>query len=149
VVLGHEAVALTSLEGCEMNGKSEKPEDRRPVGPVTEFEEVLGAFDAAALDIELRKLAGGPSRESVELGEVAALLTAYREARVRADELRMVLVGAGLENDELPELCGTVDEHGRAVVMLGAVAMTTATRLVRLVGGQPLPPRDEGGRHAA
>lgn len=66
--------------------------------------------------------------------EPAALVAAYRRARLVATELRAILVAAGVDANELRSLCASVDEAGEPVVVLGQISADTAELLCRLLG---------------
>ena len=90
------------------------------------WDSVCGAFGT-----EVAALAGGLV---VGPGAVPVLLASYRQARQVVDRLRSVLDGVGLV---FPELGAGVDAGGRPVVHLGAVPLSTARRLARLLPGDP------------
>jgi hypothetical protein len=109
-------------------------------------------LDGSGLDAELAALADGPPWQPVTPDQVAGLLGSYRRAQILAAELRGALVAAGLEAGEVPGLCGSVDAHGRPVVVLGVVSAATARRLAVLVRGsrgRPGPPAGDRKGKAA
>jgi hypothetical protein len=82
--------------------------------------------------------------QSTSLGDVRALMDAYREARTTVRRLRESLGRLGL-GDEFPGLSASVGPDGRPVVTLGTVSMETATRLDSVLRSAPPPT----GRRAA
>jgi hypothetical protein len=76
-------------------------------------------LEGSGLDAELAALADDPPWQPVTADQVAGLLGSYRRAQILAAELRSALAAAGLDAGEVPGLCGSVDAHGRAVVVLG------------------------------
>jgi hypothetical protein len=132
-----------------VNGDAEEAEGQWPGRSWMEFDELFGPLDAARLDADLAKLAAGPPWQPVRPRDIAGLLAAYRQARLLADELRTALLGVGLSDEALPELCGSVDAQGRPVVVLGTLSAVATDRLIRALGGGQIPPAGEGNGMAA
>jgi hypothetical protein len=110
--------------------------------------ELMGAFtqvNGPAFDAEVAAgLMDGPPWQSVSPGELAGLMAAYHQARAVTEELRDALAAAGLPGEEFPELSGCVDGHGRAVIRIGTVSASSATRLARVLRAAPKPPATRG-----
>lgn len=81
---------------------------------------------------------------STSLGDVRALMDAYREARAVVGRLRESLGRLGL-GDEFPGLSASVGPDGHPVVTLGTVSVKTAARLDAVLRSAPPPT----GRRAA
>ena len=128
-----------------VNGGTERPEERRTDGQREIWAELLGTFGpvkGSAMDAEL--VTDGPPWHPVEAGDEARLLAAFVQAGKQLRELRAALRAAGLRTDEFPELCASVDEDGLPVVGLGRVTLRTSKRLAAALGRDGNPPARQG-----
>lgn len=143
------------IAGNQAGNESDDEEERSSEQVWAQATEILAAsgwLPGSGLEEEMADLEDTPPWQAVSPGDVAALAGAYRRAQTHAQELRAALAGVGLDAEEFPELCGTLDGQGQPVVGLGAVDVRTAARLTRVLGRRPAPPakrlatgdRDEG-----
>jgi hypothetical protein len=133
-----------------MNGQADNPEDRRTARRGAEFiEDIHGILAACTVDAELAALDEGSPWHLATAGDASALVAAYRQARLLAEDLRTALDEVGIHEDEVPGVVGSIDADGRPIVSLGTVSAVTARRLVCMVSGRPSPPAGEGKDRAA
>jgi hypothetical protein len=129
---------------CPLRGSAEVgavlrtiPVDRRGTAHINDNDETAGRWTWPADSMLGRASAEWTDElpwQPVAPGEAAGLITAYRQARLIADELHATLVAAGVDPDELTELCPSLDAAGRPVVVLGRVSARTARQLCDLLG---------------
>lgn len=103
-----------------------------------EIERVFGAV-AGIGDLD-----EGPPWVPVAPGEAPKLVAAYRHARDSAGRLAAALKAAGIDPNEVPGLCPSLDVHGRPVVALGKISAGTAERITAVLRGLTGPPTDTG-----
>ncbi|MBT0771250.1 hypothetical protein KIH74_20085 [Kineosporia sp. J2-2] len=135
-----------SENGSPEDGSASGRPGRDRAGRWWSGDEKADAVWFALADELARNRTSDPSAElivpwqSTTVGDVRALMDAYREARALVQRLRAALTALGL-GDQFPGLGASVDADGKAIVTLGAVSVGAAERLEAVLRSSP-PPSD-------